>query len=392
VRFNSRPFLISFVVTLAIVTAVLRAEQVRSTEPLAPEKYKNIQVLTDVPARQVPATMDFFSVATSFACVDCHQRVKPGEPPLYEADTPRKARARDMIRMVKQINASAFGVAVTCATCHQGHGRPASLEMMTAERIASIAAARIAAPPATPSPNGVPAAASALEPPAPSVDAVLTKYFDAIGGRSAIDALPASVETAVLANLGAPIKADVTMDRHAGKFLVAIQVQQATQVARIGFDGTSAWVTDGTTVVDASEATFQKIESYVSSILSTRVRNAYENLSAEKPQTLKIGAGAAPVAVNVLAGSQWPDVVERLYFDAATGLLVRRAIATHTALGGVLEAWVDYSDYQPFAGVRQPRVITQTTPNLITTMTVTDMKLSSATDDARFARPKIGGQ
>jgi hypothetical protein len=391
VRFSSRPFLIPFVVGVAIVTVVLRADRAQSTEPLAPERYKNIQVLTDVPARQVLPTMDFFNAATSFGCADCHQRGKPGEPPVYEADTPRKTRARDMIRMVKQINAGTFGVSVTCATCHQGHGRPPSLEMMTAERIALIAAARGAAPPATPAPNGVPAAVSALEAPSPSVDAVLTKYFDAIGGRSAIDAMPASVETAVLANLAAPIKADVTMDRHAGKFLVAIQVQQATQVAKIGFDGTSAWVTDGTTVVDASDAAFQKIESYVSSILSTRVGNAYKNLEAEKPQTLKIAAGAGAVAVNVLAGSQWPDVVERLYFDAATGLLIRRAIATHTALGGVLESWVDYSDYEPFANVKLPRVITQTTPNLITTMTVTDIKVSPATDDARFSRPKTGG-
>jgi hypothetical protein len=391
VRLDSRPFLIAIAAGVVVVTVVLRAERAQSTEPLAPEKYKNIQVLTDVPARQVLPTMDFFNAATSFGCADCHQRGKPGEPPVYEADTPRKTRARDMIRMVKQINAGAFGVSVTCATCHQGHARPASLEMMTAERIASIAAARGAAPPATPAPNGVPAAAPALEAPAPSVDAVLTKYFDALGGRSAIDAMPASVETALLENLGAPIKADLTMDRHAGKFLVAVQVQQATQVARIGFDGTSAWVSNGTTVTDAPEATFQRIDAYVSSILSTRVRNAYKDLSADKPQTLKFGTGAAPVAVNVLAGSQWPDVAERFYFDAATGLLVRRAVATRTALGGVLETWVDYGDYQPFAGVMQPRVITQTTPNLITTMTVRDIKVSSSTDDARFSRPRTGG-
>jgi hypothetical protein len=39
----------------------------------------------------------------------------------------------------------------------------------------------------------------------------------------------------------------------------------------------------------------------------------------------------------------------------------------------------------------QPRAITQTTPNLITTMTVTDIKVSASTDDARFSRPKTGG-
>jgi hypothetical protein len=93
----------------------------------------------------------------------------------------------------------------------------------------------------------------------------------------------------------------------------------------------------------------------------------------------------------VLTGSMWTDAAEHLYFDATTGLLLRRAITTRVALGGVLEDWVDYADYQPFEGARVPRLITQTTSSLITTFTITVITRSAAGDEARFARPKGGG-
>jgi hypothetical protein len=271
--------------------------------------------------------------------------------------------------------------------------------MMTPERFAAITAAAAAAGPArgtgaapgsasaTP---GSPAPAAAPEPPAPSVDAVLSKYFDAVGGRAALDAMPPTIAKAALQNVGTPLKADITIDRQGDKFLVGFQVPPATQV-RLGFDGRDAWAATGPTVIDAGDRTLQRIQSYVVTLLSPHVLAAYRNLTAEPPRTLRLSPTAAPVAVNVLTGSMWTDAAEHLYFDATTGLLLRRAITTRVALGGVLEDWVDYADYQPFEGARVPRLITQTTSSLITTFTITVITRSAAGDEARFARPKGGG-
>ena len=40
---------------------------------MAPEKYKNIQVLTAVPADQLGITMTYITAATGLQCVSCHQ-------------------------------------------------------------------------------------------------------------------------------------------------------------------------------------------------------------------------------------------------------------------------------------------------------------------------------
>jgi hypothetical protein len=93
----------------------------------------------------------------------------------------------------------------------------------------------------------------------------------------------------------------------------------------------------------------------------------------------------------VLTGSLWPDVVERLYFDAATGLLLRRSCTTHVALGGAIEEWFDYSDYQSFGSIKVPRVVTQTTWSIITTVTISNITSGTSGDDARFSKPKSGG-
>jgi len=262
--------------------------------------------------------------------------------------------------------------------------------MMTPERVAALVAARGAgapARPASPGAGGQPAA----DVPAPSVDVVLAKYFDAIGAAAAVDALPATVESGTIVNAGTPVKADMTIDRHGEKFVISIQVPGAPGAQRIGFDGAHAWLSGGPTVIDAPDRTFQKAQVYGIPVLPTSVRRQYANLAAERQQTIRLTPGAAPVTVNVLSGSQWQDVAERLYFDATTGLLLRRQWLTHVALGGTIEEWMDYDDYQPFAGVKLPRTITQTTATVRTTLTVTDIKNAPAADDSRFDRPKGPG-
>jgi Photosynthetic reaction centre cytochrome C subunit len=122
------------------------------TGPMAPEKYKNIQVLMNVPADQLELTMRYVSAAVDMECVSCHvQDATTGEF-AYEKDEKRnKQTARQMMKMVNAINAGGFGINVACATCHAGHNQPVGLplaEMMTPDEVAQMnaAAARGAAP------------------------------------------------------------------------------------------------------------------------------------------------------------------------------------------------------------------------------------------------------
>jgi hypothetical protein len=381
-------------ITLTTVLGLVSADVLKARQSLPP--YKNLQVFQALPANELLATMDYFVAATGTGCGFCHQPGKPGEAPAMEIDGPRKIRAREMIRMVQAFNAANYGVTISCATCHAGHQRPIGIEMMTPERWAPIAAAVTAAaarsapgtraPTPAPNPVGEPA-----DVPAPTVDAVLEQYFAAVGGRAAVNALPATLTSATMMNVGTPQKLDFVVDRHGAKFVTTISVPQAPQAQRLGFDGSSAWMTTGAAVTDAPARTYQRLELLSSPTLSPDVLKAYANLKAERPTTLRLTLSAAPTKVNVLVGSLWPGVLEHLYFDATTGLLVRRECTTRIALGGELVDWYDYGDYEAFAGVKVPRSITQTTSTLISTMTVIEIKAAEATDEARFSRPKGSG-
>jgi hypothetical protein len=115
------------------------------TGPMAPEKYKNIQVLTDVQADQLDVTMRYIVAATGIQCIQCHvQDAATGEWQYDKDDKNAKKTARKMIAMVKAINAGSdnYGLnGVNCGTCHAGNNQPRGLQpsvMMTADQISAF--------------------------------------------------------------------------------------------------------------------------------------------------------------------------------------------------------------------------------------------------------------
>jgi photosynthetic reaction center cytochrome c subunit len=87
----------------------------------AGEVYKNIQVLKDLPADQLPATMASFTAALGVQCSYCHVSAR-------DQDVKReKEMARKMLRMVRSLNTERIerrASDVTCESCHHGHPTP----------------------------------------------------------------------------------------------------------------------------------------------------------------------------------------------------------------------------------------------------------------------------
>src|SRR5204863_7074729 len=133
-----------------LATGATRAQQAQGqqqpaapTGPLAPEKYKDIQVLKDVPADQLDLTMRYFVAATGLNCSNCHQRDQTTGVFTYEADTNTKRTARNMIKLVQTVNAGDFGARINCGTCHHGLNRPAGLTaatMLTPDQLPALPA------------------------------------------------------------------------------------------------------------------------------------------------------------------------------------------------------------------------------------------------------------
>jgi len=104
-----------------------------------PEHPKNLQVLPkDMTGEQLRPVMIGFTRALGVRCAHCHVG-KEGEPlSTYDFpadDNPNKNRAREMLRMLKDINAhlakiepsAPVRVNMWCGTCHRGRPRPTTL-------------------------------------------------------------------------------------------------------------------------------------------------------------------------------------------------------------------------------------------------------------------------
>ena len=113
----------------AILLAVMVGTTLRSQEPVIVDT-PTVTVLRGLTVQQFEAEMQLMNQALGVSCGFCHARGN------FAAETnPRKATARRMIEMVREINQryfpdhkSADGESrlgkVTCFTCHQGLERP----------------------------------------------------------------------------------------------------------------------------------------------------------------------------------------------------------------------------------------------------------------------------
>ncbi|TAK17069.1 MAG: photosynthetic reaction center cytochrome c subunit [Acidobacteria bacterium] len=387
----------SLVLAASVTTRAQQAPpaQTAPVGPLAPEKYMDIQVLKDVPADQLDLTMQYFMAATGFTCGQCHVRDQATGAFTFMADTRLKTTARQMIQLVQTVNAGSFGARINCATCHQGRNQPAGLQpaqMFTADQLAAMAAQQAARQGGAPGGAGAAGAAGAPggrgaganQTPAPPIDDVLNKYITAIGGQAAIDKQNSRVMSGTLVNRSGQ-SMPFTIEEKGAKIRESITTPQGTNVSV--YDGTAAWAQAGETIGDLPGFRMQQASRLNDLRRAAEIRTRYQNLTAARPTRLTLTPGAAPIDVNLLQGAPFAGVTERLYFDANSGLLIRRQIITRTPLNGTLTEIIDYSDYKDVAGVKIPFTIKRNNWNSLDVLTVVDVKPNASVDDARFVKP-----
>jgi len=394
---------ISCAAVVLAVTVTGRAQQAPPAAPagpLAPQQYKDIQVLTDVPAADLDVTMQYFAAATGFTCASCHLRDETTGQFAYEKDTRTKTTARSMIKLVQTVNAGSFGARINCATCHQGANRPAGLraaEMYSpaeldamAARQAAIAARQGGAGQGGGGAGGAPAGRQGggrgNQTPPPPMDPIIDQYVTAMGGQAALDALTSRVISGTVVNRASQ-SMPFTIEEKGGKFRRTLTTPQGA--ITYGFDGTSGWAQTPDRIVDLPGFRLQQAMRLNDMRRAVELKTRYADLQAGRPTRLPAATpGGDPIAVNLLQGQTAPNVTERLYFDAGTGLLLRRQVITRAALNGSLVETIDYSDYKAVAGVQTPFTIRLNNWDTLDTFTVTDVKPGAQIDDAKFMKPK----
>ena len=270
-----------------LVITCLAAGQERSTEGKTAEQvYKNIKVLNGIPAGQVTPTMRLIARSLGVTCEFCHDAMDRSKDGIEAKDTARK-----MIKMVRDINNNSFEgrPQVTCTTCHNGHNDPATTPALPQFSVAVLGPGDEVKPPVL-----------------PSVEQVLAKYVQALGGEQALSKVTGIVVTGARQNYTPA----------ANRVPPPVHIEQ--------------------------DADFYP---------PLNIKQQYERLRVRGIE--RLGEREA----YVVTGAPQGGGRERFYFDMQSGLLLRHQKNSPTAVGNAPFA-TDYEDYRDAGnGVRMPFVV-----------------------------------
>jgi hypothetical protein len=285
--------------TSIIIAGVLLSVIVVSGQtPTAGERYKSIQVLTDMPATSVIPTMAFMANSLGVTCAHCHTDV-------YESDEkPMKEKARQMIRMMCAVNDTQFGGrrVVTCQTCHNGHPLP------------------VATPPVENAGWNKPA--PRVDTALPSVDDVLRRYATAANVEALKTMQRQTVTGTVTRNNGrtAPVS---------GSFELLQELPRTLQLS--------------TALSHPPEA---DVELPITFLRPQLLSESYRDLRV-------VGRDQIPEPVVVVEATSSRGAAHRIFFNEETGLIVRRSDEIETPLGNVPQR-SDFSDFKRVDGIMIP--------------------------------------
>lgn len=337
--------------------------------------FKNVQALRGIGVDDFMLTMGIMSAAVGSDCVGCHPSAGTTEVD-WALDTPRKRIARRMVQMVTTINRDNFNgrQVVTCWTCHRGRDRPAMT--MTLDAVYGEPSLEFDDV-LTPAQN------------MPTVDAVLNKYITAIGGAARVAGV-----TSYVAN-----GKSLGYRGFGGGGLVEVSAQAPDKrgvhirfpeypdrgVSVRTYDGTTGWIATPLAVVPnyqlaGSERDGARLDAMLA--FPSQIRQTLTDLRVGLPTTID------DKDVTVVQGNGPNGTLATLYFDDASGLLVRMVRHGRSPIGRV-PTQVDYSDYRDVGGIKFPFHWTFAWLDGRDTFEFSDVKVNVPIDAAKFARPNV---
>ncbi|HEY0459898.1 MAG TPA: c-type cytochrome [Pyrinomonadaceae bacterium] len=325
----------------------------------AGQKFKNIKVLTDMPADQLGKVMNMMSASLGVKCNFCHVS---GDADFEKDDKKEKNQAREMIKMNFDLNKNYFDgrPEISCNTCHQGHSHPQSAINLN-----------------PPAPEERPAQPATK----PTIDEILAKYETALGGKANLAKITSrqikaqrvepdgkTVEEEEILQKGGKLSIQTVYPSKENGGFVVKEIYDETGASKFG---------NGAKIELKSDET-EQIKREAQLFANPNLKAIYPKMDYRFTDKID-GREAFVVQATTAEGAR-----ERLYFDAATGLLVRRVASAPTVLG-FFQYQIDYADYKDFGGVKLPTVIKFAVPNIRWTRKVLEVKNNAAIDDSKFS-------
>jgi hypothetical protein len=327
---------------------------------------KNIQVLKGLPDSQLFIAMNFMRASLGVNCAYCHVNSGGDKWEWEKDDKPTKRVARRMIQMVFDINRANFDgeKRVTCYTCHRGGTEPAWLPPL----------------PQTP-PEGGAGGSEEEKPsaPLPTVDQVLSRYVEALGGRAALEKLKTRMMKGSQLRFDGTASPVEVYQASPNKFVSIVTT--ANGIVATGFDGTVGWSKNPRGQRELSGEALAQMKRAADFHADLKLKELYPNMTLEGKE--KVFDREAYVIRSKVGEKR----TEKLYFDTQTGLLIRILGLNETILGDIPDQ-EDLSDYREVDGVKLPFTIQMSyvDPWIGWTRKFTEIKHNAPVDEAKFKK------
>jgi hypothetical protein len=272
--------------------------------------------------------------------------------------------------MVRGINQGNFGGMrmVTCWTCHQGTTKPRTIPLFSVQYSDMWDA----------EPDEIVETSGKS-----SVDQILGKYIQALGGMQRVSTLTSVVGKGTYEGF------DTDYEKVPVDVLAKAPDQRVTIVHMREGDGTTAF--DGHSGWLAAPGRPVPLMEFTGGSLEGAKLDAELSFPARIQQTLidwRVGSASIDnKEVQVLQGRLTKGGLPvKLYFDLTSGLLLR-LVRYATTLVGVVPTQIDYSDYRDVSGVKMPFHWVVTWTDGRSTVSLSELRANVPVDATKFAKP-----
>src|SRR6516164_6105146 len=216
----------------------------------------------------------------------------------------------------------------------------------------------------------------------PTVDQVLDKYVQALGGKASIEKMTTLV---IKGKVDVPSTGETgsmeTYRKAPNKEMQMINIPSNGPSER-GFDGTVGWNWDpdsGSSDMSPADLAAMKLESDF--YRDIRLKQLYPKINLKGKE--KVGDREA----YVVEAPHEDGSSEKMYFDTESGLLIQSEVPIDVPDEGKTIVNSQYEDYRDVEGVKVAFTIRQTSADFDYVIKLSEVKYNVSVDDTKFKKP-----
>lgn len=218
----------------------------------------------------------------------------------------------------------------------------------------------------------------------PSVDQILDKYVEALGGRAACEKVTTRTMTGTVEIPDDNAKGTAQISAAApGRYRLTMNVVEYGGAIETVLDGQNGWQKNpdsGVHTMSRSDLEVAKRDHHFYREL--KLKELFPKIEAAPP------AKVEGHAVNVILATPASGPPETFYFDAETGLLLKRDFERITLEDGIIQYEMFYRDYRDVDGVKVPATVEQKSPDSTMIFKFSEIKNNATIADDTFAKPE----